>query len=117
LISRLAATLGIALLFGGTAALAEEAYKSEAAARTCIDHRISELLADQSRDVTADPALQACSNDLRAELKAKGKTDCEASDYIGWVVAGANSKRYGVTGTAYKPNKAFIAGCQKKPAK
>jgi hypothetical protein len=112
-------TVAIATLLGvgvGAAYAAEGPYSSEATARACITKRMAELVADQSRDVTGDPSLQACTNDLKAEMKSKGKSDCDAAGYIGWVVASENSKRYHVTAQPYKPDKAFLAQCE-KPAK
>jgi hypothetical protein len=105
-----------ALVVTGSGYAQQTPFHSEPVARACIDKRISELLEAQTRDVIGDAALQACTNDLKAEFKEKHKSDCEASDYARWLVANENNKRYGITGSAYKPDKAFIARCE-KPAR
>jgi hypothetical protein len=114
MIRNAAATIVIAAVLGiGAALAADHPYSAEPAARTCIDKRISELLDEGSRNVTADAALQACTNDLRAEIKGKSKSDCEAADYVGWLVANVNSKRYGLAGQSYKPDRDYLARCKK----
>jgi hypothetical protein len=57
--------------------------------------------------------LSNCTDELRPELKAKGKTYCEAVGYIAWLVADENNKRNGVTGQPYRPDKSFLQHCSK----
>ena len=91
----------------------KESDRNEPGARACIHKRLTELVAENNRNVTADPALTACASGLKSELKEKGKTECEITDYIGWIIRNENSKIYGVSGGPYKPDKAFIVRCQK----
>ena len=104
----------IAALLSMSAAQAQDRpYLSESAARTCIQKRLTELLAEKHANIAADAALTACTNDLKAELKAKGKSYCEAIGYIAWLVADENSKRNAVTGQPYRADKSFLLHCAK----
>ena len=86
----------------------------EEAARTCVHNRLKALVAEDERgDIANDATLNACTNDLRAEFKAKKKSYCEAVAYTGWLVADENSKLNGVQGQPYEPNKAFLQSCAK----
>jgi hypothetical protein len=85
----------------------------ERAARTCIQKRLTELVAEKHANIAADTQLTACSSDLKAELKAKGKNYCEAIGYIAWLVADENNKRNGVTGRPYSADKSFLQHCAK----
>jgi hypothetical protein len=100
----------------GVAKAKNESYGKEQTTRACIHKRLAELVAQENRNAAADATLTACANDLKAEIKKNGKTDCEASDYIGWIVRNENSKLYGLKGAPYKPDKAFLLRCG-KPAK
>ena len=82
-----------ALLSMSAAQAQDGSYLSEQAARTFIQKRLTELLAEKYANIAADTALTACTNDLKAELKSKGKSYCEAIGYIAWLVADENSKR------------------------
>jgi enhancing lycopene biosynthesis protein 2 len=107
-------TTAVIAALGISAAQAQnESYQSEKAARDCIHNRMAELVAQDNRNVTADAALTACANDLRGEIKAKKKSECEATDYVGWLIADENSKLNNIRGRPYKPDKAFIVKCQK----
>jgi hypothetical protein len=106
----------VALLGISTAKAQDGAYGKEKTGRTCIHDRLAELVAQDNRNATADAALTACANDLGTEMKGKGKTDCDATDYVGWIIANENSKLNGLTGQPYKPDKAFLLRCR-KPAK
>ena len=106
----------IAALSISAARAQNESYQSEKAARDCIHNRIAELVAQDNRNVTADAALTACANDLKGEIKTKKKSECEATDYVGWLIADENYKLNNIKGRAYTPDKAFILRC-KKPAK
>lgn len=87
---------------------------AEEGARTCVHDRLRQLVAeDQRGDVAADAALNACTNDLKAEFKAKKKSYCEAVAYIGWLVADENSKLNGVSGQPYHPDPGFLQSCGK----
>ena len=104
----------IAALLSMSAAQAQDGpYLSESTARTCIQNRLSELLAEKHANIAADAALTACNNDLKAELKAKGKSYCEAIGYIAWLVADENNKRNAVTGQPYRADKSFLLHCAK----
>jgi len=96
---------------------AEEAEKPgavEEAARTCIHNRLKALIEeDQRGDIAADAALNACTQGLKAEFKAKNKSYCEAVAYTGWLVSDENSKLNGVQAQPYQPNMAFIQDCAK----
>ena len=109
-------TAVIAVIGISTAQAQNESYQSEKAARDCIHNRMAELVAQDNRNVTADAALTACANDLKGEIKAKKKSECEATDYVGWLIADENSKLNNIKGRPYKMDKAFILKCQ-KPAK
>jgi hypothetical protein len=109
-------TAVIAALGFSTAQAQNESYQSEKAARDCIHNRMAELVAQDNRNVTADAALTACANDLKGEMKGKKKSECEATDYVGWLIADENSKLNNIKGRPYKLDKAFILRCQ-KPAK
>ena len=107
------ATVIVALLGIGAAIAQEGSYGKEQAARACIQTRLAELVKQDNRNVTADAALIACANDLKVEIKEKKKSECDATDYIGWVLANENSKLNGISGGPYKPDKAFISRCRK----
>ena len=110
-------TTAIIAVLGISAAQAQhESYQGEKAARDCIHNRMAELVAQDNRNVTADATLTACANDLKGEIKSKKKSECEATDYVGWLIADENSKLNNVKGRPYKLDKAFILRCQ-KPAK
>ena len=102
----------ITALLSMSAAQAQDGpYLSEQAARTCIQKRLAELLAERNPNIAADAPLTTCTNDLKAEFKAKGKSYCEALGYIAWLVADENSKRNGVTGQPYRADKSFLLHC------
>ena len=106
------ATTVIAML--GIGAVHAQTYSSEAGARACIHKRLTDLIAQEQRQrISGDPVLNACTKDLRAEMRKKGKTDCQEADYISWLVANENSRINGVSGHAYTPNKLFIQSCRK----
>src|SRR4029077_3194679 len=67
-------------------------YASEGVARTCVNNRLTELVAQEHRDISGDPALIACTTELKVELKKNGKSDCEAIAYSAWLVVDENSK-------------------------
>jgi hypothetical protein len=104
----IAGSLGI-----GVAQAQKEPDRNEQGARACIHKRLAELVAENNRNVTADPALTACASGLKSELKDKGKAECEITDYVGRIIRNENSKIYGVSGGPYKPDKTFITRCQK----
>jgi hypothetical protein len=107
-------TATITVLLSMSAAQRQEGpCASELATRACIQKRLTELIAEKHADIAADTVLSSCTNDLRADLKAKGKTYCEAVGYIAWLVADENSKRNGVTGQPYRPDKSFLLNCSK----
>ena len=102
----------ITALLSMSAAQAQDGpYLSEQAARTCIQQRLAELLAERNPNIAADAPLTTCTNDLKAEFKAKGKSYCEAIGYIAWLVADENSKRNGMTGQPYRADKSFLLHC------
>ena len=104
------------LLCVSPALAAQISYAKEQAARTCIHRRLSDLIAQDNRtDVAADASLIACTVPLRVEIKKHGKTDCEATDYIMWLIANENGKLYKLSGFPYKPNQSFITHCLKTP--
>jgi len=104
----------ITALLSISAAQAQDGpYLSEPAARTCIQERFTELVAEKHANIAADTQLTACTSDLKAELKAKGKSYCEAIAYIAWLVADENNKRNGVTGRPYSADKSFLLHCTK----
>ena len=104
----------ITALLSISAAQAQDApYPSEPPTRTCIQKRLTELVAEKHASIAADAQLTACTSDLKAELKAKGKTYCEAIGYIAWLVADENNKRNGVTGRPYSADKSFLLHCAK----
>jgi hypothetical protein len=87
---------------------------AEEAARTCVHNRLKELVAEAQRgDIATDAALNACTSNLKADLKTKKKTYCEAVAYVGWLVADENNKLNGVQGQPYRPDKAFLQNCAK----
>ena len=107
-------TAAITALLSMIAAQAQDGpYRSEQAARACIHKRLSELLAEEHRNIVGDTPLSACTNDLKTELKARGKAYCEAVGYIGWLVADENSKLNGLAGQPYLPDKSFLQNCEK----
>lgn len=93
----------------------EVSYGREEAARACVSKRLNELIAQENRNATADPALHACANELKAEMKEKGRNDCEVEDYFGWLIAGENYKINGVAAQPYRPNRAFLSRCRGRP--
>jgi hypothetical protein len=104
----------ITALLSMSAAQAQDGpYLSEQATRTCIQKRLTELLAEKHANIAADKPLTACTNDLKAELKSKAKSYCEAISYVAWLVADENSKRNGVTGQHYKADNSFLSHCAK----
>jgi hypothetical protein len=106
-----AATILAALGFG-TVFAQDVPFGKEQATRQCISKRLAELIAQSNRNVTADAALNACLNDLKVEMKEKGKTECDADDYFGWLITSENNKLNGVKAYPYKPNKAFLLRCR-----
>ena len=109
-------TTAVIAVLGISAAQAQnESYQNEKTARDCIHSRMAELVAQDNRNVTADAALTACANDLKGEMKGKKKSECEATDYVGWLIADENSKLNNIKGRPYKLDKAFILRCQKPP--
>jgi hypothetical protein len=111
--TRMIAAAITALLSMSAAQAQDGAYASEQAARTCIQKRLTELLAEKNPNIAADTPLAACTNDLKAEFKAKGKSYCEAIGYIAWLVSDENSRRNAVTGQPYSPDKSFLQHCEK----
>jgi hypothetical protein len=105
--------VALTMLVGISAAQSQGPYAHEQAARSCIQKRLTELLAEKKANIAADTVLSTCTDELRAELKVKGKTYCEAVGYIAWLVADENSKRSGVSGQPYKPDKSFLQHCSK----
>ena len=87
-------------------------YASEGATRTCVNKRLTELIAQEHRDISGDPALEACTTQLKAELKKNGKSDCEAIAYSAWLVVDENSKLRGLSGQPYTPDKEFLKHCE-----
>jgi hypothetical protein len=76
----------ITALLSMSAAQAQDGpYPGEPAARTCIQKRLTELVAEKHANIAADAQLTACTSDLKAELKAKGKSYCEAISYMAWL--------------------------------
>jgi hypothetical protein len=107
-------TGGLRSTVGRSATLAMRSVGArEQAARSCIQKRLTELLAEKHANIAADTVLSTCTDELRAELKAKGKTYCEAVGYIAWLVADENNKRNRVTGQPYRPDKSFLQHCSK----
>ena len=108
----LAVTLFV--VFGMSDAYGQEiASKGEEQARACVHERLVALIAAGTLNVSGDAALNACTDALRAELKAKKKTYCEAVSYVSWLVADENSKLNGLKSTPYHPDKAAIQRCNK----
>ena len=103
--TRMTAAAVTALLSMNAAQAQDGPYPSEQAARPCIQKRLTELLAERHPNIAADAPLTTCTNDLKAEFKAKGKSYCEAIGYIIWLVADENNKRNGVTGRPYRADK------------
>ena len=88
-------------------------YTTESSARACVKNRLTELIAqDQRLNIANDPAITACTRNLRTEITAARKSDCEATDYISWVIASENSKLNGLPGSPYKLNAGFIKSCE-----
>jgi len=57
----------ITALLSISAAQAQDGpYPSEQAARTCIQKRLAELLAERNPNIAADAPLTTCTNDLKA---------------------------------------------------
>ena len=105
----------ITALLSISAAQAQDGpYQSEQAARTCIQQRLAELLAERNPNIAADAPLTTCTNDLKAEFKAKGKSYCEAIGYIAWLVSDENSKRNGITGSLTGPTNRFFCIVQNR---
>jgi hypothetical protein len=69
------------------------------------------VLTEKHANIAADTVLSTRTDELRAELKAKGKTYCEAVGYIAWLVADENNQRNGVTRQPYRPDKSFLQHC------
>jgi len=83
------------------------------AARACVHKRLLDLIAQNRPNIAGDAALGECTNGLKAELKEKKKSYCQAVSYIGWLIADENSKMNGVQGQPYRPDNAGIKGCEK----
>jgi hypothetical protein len=64
-------------------------YDNESAARACVHKRLLDLIAQNRPNIAGDAALGECTNGLKAELKERKKTHCEAVSYIGWLIAEA----------------------------
>jgi hypothetical protein len=88
-------------------------YNNEGAARACVHKRLLDLVAQDLPNITGDAALGECTNGLKAELKERKKSYCEAVSYIGWLVADENSKLNGLQGQPYQPDKASVQRCDK----
>ena len=72
----------ITALLSISAAQAQDApYPSEPPTRTCIQKRLTELVAEKHANIAADTQLTACTSD--SKLKAKGKSYCEAISWHG----------------------------------
>jgi hypothetical protein len=112
-VTRITAAAITALLSMSAAQAQDGPYLREPAARTCIQKRLTELVAENRANIAADRQLTACTSDLKAELKTKGESYCEAIGYIAWLVADENNKRNGVTGRTYSPDKSFLQHCAK----
>lgn len=104
--------VGSAILLLGAGQPKDGPYTSEEAARTCVHKRLAELIAQEHRDINADPALTACTTAFKAELKKNGKSDSEAIAYSAWLVANENSKLSGLAGQPYTPDRAFLKHCE-----
>jgi hypothetical protein len=113
MIIRMTAAALMTLLQMSAAQPQERPYASEQAARSCIQKRLTELLVEKHANIAADTVLSSCTTDLKAELKAKRKTYCEAVSYVAWLVADENNKRNGVTGQPYRPDQSFLQHCSK----
>ena len=111
--TRMTAAAITALLSMSAAQAQDGPSPSERAARICIQKRLTELVAERYPNIAADAPLTICTNDLKAELKAKGKSYCEAFAYIAWLVADENNKRNSVTGRPYSADKSFLVHCAK----
>ena len=109
---RIVVALGSALLLLGAGQPKDGPNASEETARTCVHKRLAELVAQEQRDINGDPALTACTTELKAELKKNGKSDCEAIAYSAWLVANENSKLSGLSGEPYTPDRAFLKHCE-----
>ena len=88
-------------------------YNNEGAARACVHKRLLDLIAQDRPNIAGDAALGECTNGLKAELKEKKKSYCEAVSYIGWLIADENSKMNGVQGQPYQLDKASVQRCDK----
>jgi hypothetical protein len=106
-------TAAVLAVVGVCVAQAQDAsFRTEQVTRACVSKRLTELVAQANMNVTADAALNACANGLKAEMKEKGKTECDVDDYFGWIIASENNKINGVSGQPYKPNRAFLSRCR-----
>ena len=88
-------------------------YNTEGAARACVHKRLLDLIAQNRPNIAGDADLGECTNGLKAELKERKKSYCEAVSYIGWLIADENSKMNGVQGQPYRPDNAGIKRCEK----
>jgi len=70
------------------------------------------LIAQNRPNIAGDAALGECTNGLKAELKERKKSYCEAVSYIGWLIADENSKMNGVR-TTLSPDNEGIKRCEK----
>src|SRR4051812_32229601 len=102
--TRMTAAAIAALLSMSAAQVQDGPYVREPAARTCIQKRLTELVAENRANIAADTQLTACTSDLKAEFK---------DGYIAWLVADENNKRNGVTGRAFSADKSFLLNCTK----
>ena len=106
----------VALLLAGSAyAQNYKLYTTESSARACINKGLAEWTAQNQRyNIADDPAITACTRNLRTEITTARKSDCEATDYIGWVITSENSKLNKLAGTTtpYRRNAAFIKSCE-----
>ena len=110
--NRTVIALGSAILLLGAGQPKDGPYTSEEAARSCVHKRLAELVGQEQRDISGDPALAACTVELKAELKKNGKSDCEAIAYSAWLVANENSKLSGLSGDPYRPDRGFLKHCE-----
>jgi hypothetical protein len=71
--TRITAAAITALLSMSAAQAQDGPYMREPAARTCIQKRLTELVAEKRANIAADTQLTARTSDLKAELKTKGR--------------------------------------------
>jgi hypothetical protein len=90
---------------------------AEQTTRACIAKRTQELLSSKKtlggEMGTPNSPTQKCGDPLMAELKAQGKTYCEAIVYVAWVTVSEQMKPFGLPQKPFEgETPSYMARCE-----